>query len=92
MFDVGKNCEVTMIEGDEEGRSLWKIVAFEHPLLKLDNQYEGELIVNVTSPNFVSAKAFQTPRLKARRDRRPHTAAAPFERHAFRRSLRSDGV
>lgn len=59
MFEIGKNYDVTMIEGDEEGRSLWKVVAFEHPLLKLYNQYEGELVVNVMSLNFVSAKLSQ---------------------------------
>jgi len=60
MFEIGKEYTITTIAGDEEGSSLWKVVAFEHPLLKLYNQYEGELIVNVTSPNFVSAKLYKS--------------------------------
>ncbi len=62
MFKVGADYEFTLIEGDEEGQSVWKVAAYEHPLLKITNPHEGEKIVNVTSPNFVSAKPYNVKR------------------------------
>lgn len=67
MFEVGKNYEIRMIIGGEE-TTLWRAVEkYEHPLVKFadahfdaKNDYlpastiRGE-IVNVTSPNFISA-------------------------------------
>lgn len=73
MFEVGKRYEIKMIiNGDET--TMWRIVEkYEHPLLKfadterkIKNEFlqggtlVGE-IVNVTSPNFISARIFQEP-------------------------------
>jgi len=67
VFQVGKRYEIRMIIGGEETMSWGTIERYEHPLLKFadvnvrtpeshlpDTTLYGE-IVNVTSPNFISA-------------------------------------
>ena len=67
LFQVGKRYEIRMIIGGEETMSWGTIERYEHPLLKFadvnirpleshlpDTTLHGE-IINVTSPNFVSA-------------------------------------
>jgi hypothetical protein len=67
VFQVGKRYEIRMIIGGEETMSWGTIERYEHPLLKFadvnvraleshlpDTTLCGE-IVNVTSPNFISA-------------------------------------
>jgi hypothetical protein len=63
MFEVGKKYEIRMIEGGTE-TVFWRTVEmYEHPLVKFadshfsdqaDEVVAGE-IINVTSPNFISA-------------------------------------
>lgn len=68
MFEVGKTYEIRMIEGGEETTSWHTVERYEHPLLKLaDVKFEDDdimgpagaempgPIINVTSPNFISA-------------------------------------
>lgn len=67
MFEVGKEYEVRMLSGSDEV-TMWRTVeCYEHPLLKfadIEHAGRGEFlkarvvrgeIVNVTSPNFISA-------------------------------------
>ncbi len=66
MFETGQKYEFVMIKGGEETMFWGTIESYEHPLIKLadhetkDHEYlpsafiPGE-IINVTSPNFISA-------------------------------------
>ncbi len=67
MFQVGKKYEVRMIIGGEE-TTMWRTVeSYEHPMVKFaDVKFDGRNeflpagtlwgeIVNITSPNFISA-------------------------------------
>jgi hypothetical protein len=67
MFEVGKKYEIRMIIGGEETTMWQTIEKYEHPLVKfadipassvepylIPRTIHGE-IVNVTSPNFISA-------------------------------------
>lgn len=81
MFEVGKYYEFHMIEGGGDV-TFWGIVeAYDHPLLKLEDErsagvsfvFDGKVvghgggnvargqIINVTSPNFVSAQEQPKP-------------------------------
>lgn len=63
MFEAGKTYEIKMIlDGDET--TMWRTVErYEHPLLKIADTPPSALsskvikgeIINVTSPNFISA-------------------------------------
>ena len=57
MFKVGCTYKLRMMEG---GREIicWgcKVVAVEMPVVKFDNAGVRELIVNVSSPAFISAE------------------------------------
>jgi hypothetical protein len=69
MFEVGKRYTIRMIEGGDESSSSRVVERYEHPLLKFaDTQIPDHLappgakgvvisgeIINVTSPNFISA-------------------------------------
>lgn len=66
MFEVGRRYEFRMIEGDGEVQFWGVVEKYEHPLIKLanippiDDVTDAELpgqIINVTSPNFISAVA-----------------------------------
>jgi len=64
MFEVGKRYEIRMIIGGDE-TTLWATIEkYEHPLIKFADVPPDEFlntevlhgeIVNVTSPNFISA-------------------------------------
>jgi len=56
MFEIGKRYTVTMGQGDDEGMLDYWVAAYEHPLLKLRNPNIPDIVVNVMSPNFVSAE------------------------------------
>lgn len=71
MFKEGAKYEFHMLEGGDDVTSWGTIEKYEHPLIKLEDTQvrvavlgggEGELktypgkIINVTSPNFVSAE------------------------------------
>ena len=65
MFELGKRYEIRMIIGGEETTMWPTIEKYEHPLVKFadvppDDLLNSEVIygetVNVTSPNFISAK------------------------------------
>lgn len=55
MFEVGRRYEITTGIGDEIGSSTSKVLAWEHPLLKIETP-TGEEILNTSAPYFVSAK------------------------------------
>lgn len=69
IFEVGKRYTITMVEGGDEGSLDYWIASFEHPLLKLRNPHIRDIVVNVMSPNFVSAQLseHQDPMPKAKR-------------------------
>jgi hypothetical protein len=56
MFEIGKDYKFTIIEGGDEGYSVWTVVGIEGTLLKLNSPYERERVINTASPNFVSAE------------------------------------
>jgi hypothetical protein len=60
MFEVGRDYRIKTIElapdGETVSESVWKIVAFEGTLIKLQNPHSKDLILNSTSPHFVSAE------------------------------------
>lgn len=75
MFEVGKNYEFRMIEGGDEVTFWGQIEKYEHPLIKLSDLHlelravqKSETIhgriINVTSPNFVSAVRRREERAK----------------------------
>lgn len=69
IFEIGKRYTITMVEGGAEGQLDYWIAAYEHPLLKLRNPNIPDIIVNVMSPNFVSAEfsEYQDPMPKAKK-------------------------
>ena len=54
MFEVGKSYRITTGVGDAEGYSVYKVLEWESPLLKVKAS-DGEHIFNTSSPSFVSA-------------------------------------
>lgn len=74
MFIVGKRYEIRMIEGGDECSFVRVVEKYEHPLVKFADVdippdfgppgYEGSVIpgeiINVTSPNFISAVIKET--------------------------------
>lgn len=71
MFEIGKRYTFVMLEGGEETERTRRVERYEHPLLKLEDVVTPEghqyftpgrspgHIINVTSPNFVSAVLFE---------------------------------
>lgn len=56
MFEVGKRYEFRILEGGDE-ITMWRVIEkYEHPLIKFSDHgsMRGE-VINVTSPNFISA-------------------------------------
>ena len=60
MFEVGKRYEIRMLANGSEILMFATVEKYEHPLVKLNDVMGGDQgipgdIVNVTSPNFISA-------------------------------------
>lgn len=55
MFEVGRSYRITTGIGDNEGYSVFTVLAYEAPLLKIDGS-GMETILNTSSPTFVSAE------------------------------------
>ncbi len=56
MFEVGKSYSFTTEDENGFGTASYKVVAWDHPLLKLTSTGERELILSVASSRFHSAK------------------------------------
>lgn len=55
MFEAGRYYQITTGIGDGSGYSTSKVLAWDHPLLKIQTP-TGEEILNTSAPYFVSAK------------------------------------
>ncbi|AGH49581.1 hypothetical protein G432_09280 [Sphingomonas sp. MM-1] len=55
MFEVGEKYEIATGIGEEEGTTVYTVLAYEAPLLKCHDGTGHEYIFNTGSPSFVSA-------------------------------------
>jgi hypothetical protein len=55
MFEVGEKYEIVTGLGDEEGSTVYTVVEWSAPLLKVVDGVPREYIFNTVSPSFVSA-------------------------------------
>ncbi len=60
MFEIGKDYRIKTIELDIEGETVstgvWAVVAHQGTLIKLQNPYSKDIILNTASSHFVSAE------------------------------------
>lgn len=56
VFEIGKSYSFATEDERGYGTSSYKVLAWEHPLLKLASVSESEMILNVSSSRFHSAK------------------------------------
>ncbi len=61
MFKVGSVYTFHLIEGGDESTSVWQVVEFEPPLIKIHNPHfqDSPRILNVGSLNFIGATLFE---------------------------------
>jgi hypothetical protein len=56
MFELGKDYEIVLIMDGEEGRAIWTVVEYQHPLIKVISPEARERVINTASPNFICAE------------------------------------
>lgn len=55
MFEIGEKYEITTGSGEEEGHSVYTVLDWQFPLLKVLDGVGHEYVFNTSSPSFVSA-------------------------------------
>lgn len=62
MFDVGDKYEITTGIGEEQGSTVYTVIEWSAPLLKVIDGVPHEYIFNTSSPHFVMANKPRSPR------------------------------
>lgn len=58
MFEVGKEYQIKMNEGDGYSTAIWKVEAVDMPLIKITREHTSAQILNTASLVFVSAEEY----------------------------------
>ena len=63
MFEVGKEYHISTVEWSDgtlgEKLAVWRVEEIDGALLKLSNPHSRPMILNTSSPHFVSAEALE---------------------------------